>query len=107
MKKHKFKGRELLECLKRMSLKTVHAGELLTEDGKDLDDFSIIIDGQCSRHMSMLSSLGKAFRAKILKSTTRKVLDDDYPGYFDRKIRRLDSMDFSQEAMISDIQSAI
>lgn len=107
MKKHKFKGRELLECLKRMQLKTVHAGDLLAKDGQELEGFSIIVDGQCSRHLSLISTLGKAFRAKILKSTTSKVLDDDYPKYFDRKIRRLDSMDFSREGMINDIQEAI
>ena len=53
MRKHKFKGRELLECLKRIQLKTAVAGDLLTQEGQKLEGFQIIVDGQCSRHMSM------------------------------------------------------
>ena len=34
-------------------------------------------------------------------------LDDDYPKYMDRKIKRLDSMDFSPNSMMQDIQAAI
>ena len=33
MKVQKFKGRELLECLKRITLKTAFAGDLLQHDG--------------------------------------------------------------------------
>lgn len=44
-KKHKFKGRELLECLKRLKLKTASAGEQLTKDGEELKGFYIILQG--------------------------------------------------------------
>ena len=52
MRKHKFKGRELLEAVKRLQLRTWPAGKLVTEDGKPHKGFHIIIDGQCSKHNS-------------------------------------------------------
>ena len=67
MKIHKFKGRELLECLKRITLKTAHAGDLLTNDGEEMQGFYIILSGQCSRHLSYRSALGKALRKKFAR----------------------------------------
>ena len=43
----------------------------------------------------------------MLRSQTKVLLDDDYPKYMDRKIQRLDSMDFSPNSMMKDIQNAI
>jgi len=50
---------------------------------------------------------GRAIREKVLRSQTKVLLDDDYPKYMDRKIKRLDSMDFSPSSMMKDIQKAI
>ena len=50
-KKHKFSGRELNECLKRLQLKTAKVGEILQEHGKAQNGFYIIIQGSCSKHM--------------------------------------------------------
>ena len=72
-----------------------------------MQGFHIILLGQCSRHLSMRGMLGKAMRQKILRSQTKVPLDDDYPKYMDRKIKRLDSMDFSPKSMMEDIQAAI
>ena len=55
MKVQKFKGRELLECLKRITLKTAFAGDLLQHDGQDMQGFYIILSGQCSKHLSVKS----------------------------------------------------
>jgi len=107
MRKHKFKGRELLEILKRMQIKTATAGEKLVFDGENLEGFYIIIDGQCSRHMSLASQVGKCVKQKIMRSATRVALDDEYPKYLNRKIERLDSMDFSVNAMLENIGEAI
>ena len=107
MRKHKFKGREILECLKRIQLKTAIAGDLLTQEGQKLEGFQIIVDGQCSRHMSMSAQIGKAIKQKYLPQAEKVALDDDYPLYLDREIRRLDSMDFSPKKMLKDINKAI
>ena len=55
----------------------------------------------------MRGMLGKALKQKLLRSQTKAPLDDDYPKYLDRKIKRLDSLDFSPNSMMQDIQAAI
>ena len=107
MRKHKFKGRELLECLKRIQLRTFTAGELIVRDSKELEGFHIILDGQCSKHVGLAGRLGKAIKEKIYHSATQKVLDDEYPRFLARKVNRLDSMDFSPVTMLRDINEAI
>ena len=106
-KKHKFKGRELLECLKRIKLKTVDAGDIIQKDGEVTDSFTIVIDGQCSRHLSMMSRVGKAMQEKFIRSATSRILDDDYPKYMSREINRIDDMDFSPNTMLKDIKKTI
>ena len=59
MRKHKFKGRELLECLKRLQLKSYTAGKHIVSDSKELEGFHIIIDGQCSKHLGTAGRVGK------------------------------------------------
>ena len=66
MKKFKFKGRELVECLKRMTLKTVKAGDILMNDSQVMEGFFIIINGRCSRHHSIMSAMHKAFKGRLL-----------------------------------------
>ncbi len=55
----------------------------------------------------MSAQLGKAIKAKYIPAAEKVVLDDDYPLYLDREIRRLDSMDFSPKKMMKDIKKAI
>ena len=49
-KKHKFTGRELTECLKRLQFKIAKVGDILQHDGDITRGYSIIIQGSCSKH---------------------------------------------------------
>ena len=55
----------------------------------------------------MKSLFGKAMKEKILRSSTKVALMDDYPRYMDRTIKKLDSMDFSPSAIKMDINRAM
>ena len=45
MKKHKFKGKELVDILKRFTVKTVSAGDVIVKDGDNLEGFFIVLNG--------------------------------------------------------------
>lgn len=107
MRKHKFKGRELLECLKRIQLKSYTAGTHIVTDCNELEGFHILIDGQCSKHVGVAGRVGKVIKDRIFHSATQKLLDDEYPRFLHRKIERLDSMDFSPVTMLRDIKEAL
>lgn len=52
MKRHKFKGRELVECLKRFTVKTVDAGDIIVQEGDEAKGFYIVVNGQLSKHFT-------------------------------------------------------
>ena len=80
-RRHKFKPRELLECLKRITLKKVQVGEILTNHGEQLDGFSIIVAGQCSRHLTEEGKEAKELKLKMINrsSTRTSLLQDELP----------------------------
>lgn len=66
MKRHKFKGRELIECLKRFTVKTVDAGDILVRDEEQTKGFYIVVNGQLSKHFSLSCKAGeKVAKIKI------------------------------------------
>lgn len=106
MRKHKFKGRELTECLKRIGLKKVSVGEKLAEDGQDLEGFYIILAGKCSRHFTEDEMIAKRVeKQRLIKrsSTNKMLLEDEMPRFMNLKMKKLDSMDFSPGAMLHNI----
>ena len=104
MKKHKFKGRELVECLKRLTLLTVNAGDILVREGEPSQGFYIIVNGQLSKHFTLKGKVGQAMKDRVRRvSAVDLVMDENYPRYMNRQVRRIDSMDFSPDAMLKDI----
>ena len=79
-------------------------GELLTKDGEPLFGYYIILQGQCSQHLSVTGQLGKAMLKFIMKSAAMVSLEKSYPKYLDRKVsekfERLNSMNFNSRMMV-------
>ena len=67
-KKHKFTGRELTECLKRLQLKIFKVGDILQHDGDITRGYSIIIQGTCSKHFPSLDNVSLFQPAKLRQS---------------------------------------
>lgn len=108
MKKHKLKGKELLEVVKRLQLQTKPAGALLMEEGKPPEGFSIIVEGTCSKHVGLKGRFGKAIREKIFRSTTKAFNSDACPRFRrHKKIERIDSMDYNADSIKFNIGNVI
>ena len=96
MKKHKFKGKELLEVVKRLQLRTMPAGSLIIEEGKPAEGFSIIVEGQCSKHVGAKSRQQTGIKDKFLRTFTKASAEESCPRYMKHaKVERVDSMAFS------------
>lgn len=74
MKRHKFKGRELVECLKRFTVKTVDAGDIIVQEGDEAKGFYIVVNGQLSKHFTFESKLGQVLKQKVNKVTAAEMV---------------------------------
>lgn len=74
MKRHKFKGRELVECLKRFTVKTVDAGDIIVQEGDEAKGFYIVVNGQLSKHFTFKSKLGQVLKQKVNKVTAAEMV---------------------------------
>lgn len=91
-----------------MQLKTVNAGDILMEENDSARGFHVVINGQLSKHFTLKGRIGHGLKQKVKRtSTLTMIMDENYPKYMNRKLQRLDSMDFSPTAMFKDIQKAL